>query len=373
MGQIKKIIKNIIPNSAQKKLRIINSKYSKVKLNKTFDPIISELKSTKNQKRIILIGTAIYGNIGDHAISIAGTKFIKKEFPNVNLIEIPISLYEYKSDIINRNINQHDLIIINGGGYLGTLWETGQEISNSIIINNPNNRIIIFPQTMYYKEDSENLIKEHKKIIADHPNVSLIVRDKKSYDFVSEKEFEFKKVILTPDIVTYIDGNKYKNNKNKIIFVLRKDHEKVDYKKDIEELKSHFIELGYEEDDFEYTDSVVEGYYNLYNRDALVEEYLKMIGQASFVISDRLHGMILAAICGIPVIALDNVSNKVYGAYEWFSSFDYVLYFKDKNIYQKIDEINESKSSYNYDSSKFANKHQEIKKLVELEYNDLKI
>lgn len=371
MKRLKKLIKFILPKSATKILIDIQSKYLKVKINKTFSPIISELKRTKLQKRIILIGTAIYGNIGDHAISIAEINFLKTEFPNAKLIEIPISLYEYKSDIINENINNNDLIIINGGGYLGTLWKTGQEISNSIIINNPNNRIIIFPQTMYYKEGSEDLIKEHKNIIASHPNVSLIVRDKKSFDFVSKIGFEFKNVILTPDIVTYIEGNKYKNNKNKIIFVLRKDHEKVDYNEDIEKLKNHFIELGYQEENFEYTDSVVEDYYNLYNRDDLVEKYLKMIGQANFVISDRLHGMILAAICGVPVIALDNVSNKVYGAYEWLSVFNYVLFFKDENLFQKIDEINKVADSYLYDSKIFANYHQEIKKLIEIESNEL--
>lgn len=370
MKIVKKFLKMILPRKILNKLINIYSNHVKKKINSSFEPILSELRNTKNNKRIILIGTAVYGNIGDHAISIAERTFFEKEFPDISLIEIPISLYEFKAKIINDNINNTDLIIINGGGYLGTLWKTGQDIANSIIINNPNNKIIIFPQTMYYSDGSNQLIQKHKKIISNHSNVSLIVRDKKSYDFVLREEFKFKNVILTPDIVSYIDGNKYKNPKGKVVFVLRRDHEKVDYQKDIEKLKKHFYELGYDDSDFVYTDSVVDGYYNLYNRNSVVDDYLKRIGQADFIVSDRLHGMILAAICGIPVIALDNVSNKVYGAYEWLSVFPYVLFFKDKELLRKIENIKKSDIEYSYVPEEFKVYHNAIRDLVNKEYND---
>lgn len=371
MKKIKQNAKKILPKTLFNKLAKQYLSIQKKKVNIQFRGILDNLKATSTEKRIILIGTAIYGNIGDHAISIAERTFFDIEFPNDNLVEIPISLYESNEKFINKYINNNDLIIINGGGYLGTLWPVGQKVANSIIMNNPDNRIIIFPQTVFYKENSEQLIAEHKKIVQKHSNLSLIVRDKKSYDFVKKENFNFKNILLTPDIVSYIKKNEFKNSKNKIVFVLRRDHEKLNYNNMITKLENYFLDLGYSKKDFVYTDSVVDGFYNLYNREDIVNTYLQSIGEADFVISDRLHGMILAAICGIPVIALDNVSKKVYGAYEWLSIFPYVLYFKDPELFSKIKSLKSNGNNFEYDPSKFLKYHAKIKELVSNEFNKL--
>ena len=47
------------------------------------------------------------------------------------------------------------------------------------------------------------------------------------------------------------------------------------------------------------------------------------------LITDRIHGMLFAAVTGTPCIALDNVSKKVSGAYEWIQYLDYIQ-FKDE-------------------------------------------
>lgn len=371
MNRIKYILKNALPKTLLNHITKIYLELKKSKINREFKDIVINLKQTKNNKRILLIGTAVYGNIGDHAISIAEREFLCKEFPNIPVIEIPISLYELNSKLIDKNITKRDLLIINGGGFLGTLWPTGQEIANSIIKNHPNNRIIIFPQTVFYNENCENKLEHDKKVISNHPNVSLIVRDNKSFEFIKNNNFKYKSVILTPDIVTYLDGNRFHKSEGKIIFVLRKDHEKIDYNNSVKQLEEYFKGLGYEANDFVYTDSVVNGFYNLYNRKDIVKDYLEKIGKGDFVVSDRLHGMILASICGIPVIALDNVSNKVFGAYEWLSVYPFVLFFKENNLFEKIEKIFLEKNNYRYEPSKFAEFHTSIKELVQAEYDEI--
>ncbi len=46
------------------------------------------------------------------------------------------------------------------------------------------------------------------------------------------------------------------------------------------------------------------------------------------VVTDRLHGMVFSAITGTPCIALDNISHKVYGAYQWLSYLPYLRFLQ---------------------------------------------
>lgn len=370
MNNFKEKVKDILPEKLSNRVRKISRNYHLNKINKNYYNILDELIKSSNMKRIILIGTAVYGNIGDHAISIAEILFLKEKFPEAKLIEIPISFYETNYKKINKYINTNDLIIINGGGFLGTLWKDGQDIANKIILSNPENNIIIFPQTVYYKKDSSKIIKSHEKIINDHSNVSIIVRDKKSHKFLLDSNFKFKNICLTPDIVSYIEFNRFnksKNNSNKnklVTFILRSDQEKIEINRDLKKIRNFFMNLGHCEVNFVYTDSVVPGNFDFNNRDDLVENFLEEIGKSDFVVSDRLHGMLLAAICGIPVIALDNISKKVYGAYEWFEDFPYVLYFEDKNLFSKAEMLLNNDDKFEYKPSYFSEYHKKIENLI---------
>ena len=44
------------------------------------------------------------------------------------------------------------------------------------------------------------------------------------------------------------------------------------------------------------------------------------------MITDRLHGMIFAAITQTPCIVLDSLSHKLRGCYEWLKDLDYILF-----------------------------------------------
>ena len=54
------------------------------------------------------------------------------------------------------------------------------------------------------------------------------------------------------------------------------------------------------------------------------------------VVTDRLHGMVFSAITGTPCIALDNISHKVYGAYQWLSYLPYLRFCSS------IDEVEDA-------------------------------
>ena len=53
--------------------------------------------------------------------------------------------------------------------------------------------------------------------------------------------------------------------------------------------------------------------------------------RSKVIITDRLHGMIFAAITGTPAIILTNSNHKVKGVYEWIKHCDYIKYISNIN------------------------------------------
>ncbi|MGF3141079.1 polysaccharide pyruvyl transferase family protein [Facklamia sp. P13064] len=350
------------------KLYYFKNKYS----NKyRYKFIVDQLKYSKNEKRILLMGTSIYGNLGDQAISESEIKFIKENFSNVKLIEVPGNFYITNEKIINQYITSNDLLILTGGGFLGSLWPEGQDIANRLIQNFKQNKIVIFPQTIYYSPENEVLIEDHKNIYSSHKNLSMIVRDKRSQEFLYKNSFKFKNILYTPDIVTFLDENNRKERPEYISLILREDKESVIDLKKIKTIQNILKELNEENLRTEEYDTVLNKKIDLLNRKNELNLLFNKISKSKIVVTDRLHGMLLSVICGIPVIALDNISKKVYGSYQWLEKLGYVYYVSDEIDKEKIRYLFINRDNFNYNNFLFKDYHDEIVNLVRSELSEI--
>lgn len=52
--------------------------------------------------------------------------------------------------------------------------------------------------------------------------------------------------------------------------------------------------------------------------------------KARFIITDRLHAMILAVLNGVPCLAIDNKTGKVSGVYDWLKNNSMVVIIDDE-------------------------------------------
>ena len=83
----------MVPKSIkQLRSRYIQKKDKDYVLNR-FEGVTKELIQTKNDQRIILVGTSVYGNLGDQAISQAEMTFLTDSFPEHTVIELPNNYY----------------------------------------------------------------------------------------------------------------------------------------------------------------------------------------------------------------------------------------------------------------------------------------
>ena len=312
-------------------------------------------------KKVVLIGVPHHNNLGDHAITIAERKYLKDNFKEYKYYEISEETLETCIEKVKNVIDEEDILFLHGGGNLGDEYLYVEEGRRKVIQLFPNNRIVFFPQTMYFsdtKRGKEELEKS-KKIYSQHNKLLIIAREDVSYKRMKE-EFKNNKIIKTPDIVTYLDkSDKTKQNRDGLLIILRNDVESNLSKEQIDKIclmsKQYFSKI-------EINDTAKGNGISEKNRDAKIEEMLNKYRKSQLVITDRLHGMIFAAITSTPCIALGNYNHKIKACSKTLEHLGYIQYIEDID---KIEEQIKYLISVNFDkySNEFAT--EQLKQILE--------
>lgn len=297
----------------------------------------------KNKKKIFHMSTPIHGNMGDHAIVYATNKFLRDNFKDYKIIEVyKKDIYTYTSTI-KKVINKDDFIVLIGGGNMGNLW-VDEEVDRRFIIDTfKDNKIISMPQTISFTNDldgEEELLKT-KKIYNSHDNLIVMAREKKSYEIMKEN-FKNNKIILNPDMVLYLNNlfSANINGRSYIMTCLRNDKESL-----LKEEKDKFIDkLKNEYSNVVVYDTVLKKEVYKKDREKELNKMFNKFRQAKVVITDRLHGMVFAAITKTPCIVTKSLDHKVTGTYEWIKSLNYIK-LVDNLEYENIKELIEELSS----------------------------
>lgn len=293
------------------------------------------IDSTSNKPRIYIIGESDNGNVGDLAISLSQYEFIRKNVgQDIEIIRILYSDFWNYFKWIEKNIIEDDLIIIVGGGNVGDVYIEAEEIRQVVIRKYRQNEIIVFPSTIFYQNTSKNneIYQKSLKIYNTHKKLFLYAREKYSYEIL-KKLYPNCKVYLLPDIVfsyPYITENLIREDK--ILLCLRHDTEGLLNGNQVAKIKEVCKEKC---NNVFFTDTFIEDVYapDDRKRKQIIQEKLIEFSQAKLIITDRLHGMILAYLSKTPCIVLSNYNYKIKGVYEWIKEIEWVIYT------DKIEEI----------------------------------
>jgi len=262
-----------------------------------------------------------------------------------NVVDITTVEYIKYKDIVKEFIKPQDTIFLHGGGNLGTLWRTEHNVANDIIENYPDNKIVIFPQTIFYSSDDygREKLQEDKKYFAMHKDLTLFLRDRASYDFC-KSNFSVK-CEFVPDTVLLLHDVVPQTERDGVLTCYRTDFEKVlsdERVKEIEEyVKGKNITL-------KATSTVISDKIPLKDRKMRLDAIWNEFAQAELVITDRLHGMIFCAITNTPCIALDNISRKVSGVYEWIKDCEFIEFVENDFSDGLIEKMLEKKQYKGY-------------------------
>lgn len=289
-------------------------------------------------KKILLIGTPIHGNYGDHLIALAECSFVRTHFPDYHLIDctMPFSKYFFKRII--KSVNKDDIIMISGGGWLGSDWPDNERFVRRILTSYNNNLIVIMPQTVSYKHN-DIFQKQGKEIYTRAKKLVFCTRDQRSYDFILSKGFTDKsKAFLMPDFALFYSTDIYNENKSEIINICFRDDVEVSMNPKIREMIfSYLNEKGYK---YKTVTTNINGYViPLKKRLSKTESKLREISYGRLLITDRLHAMIMAALTGTPCLAFDNSTHKVSGVYKWITNRDNIMLLSNNDDPIKAIEV----------------------------------
>lgn len=322
-------------------------------------------ENTENKKRIYFLLSTDYANLGDHAMSYASLKFFEKYFNNYEVIEITVNdtLKTFKS--LKNMIRKKDIVCLKGGGNIGIEYFR-EELIRRKIISSLDNRIIVFPQTVYFpntklgKKEFDNT----KRIYNKNSELRIFLRDNFSYEYCIN---ELNNIQLVPDIVFSLEKKEIKNKEfeKNTRFVpsicMRTDVEGV-YQNSFKNELINNLKRNY--GDVRVFDTIKPYYISINNRNEELHKLMNDIKKSSVLITDRLHGMILAYLLEVPCIVLKTYNYKLTGQYKWLANCNYIQRVTG-NIDEIIEKVDLYKSNNLYNTINFTSYFEKIKKAME--------
>lgn len=312
--------------------------------------LYEQLKLLDNEKSALLFGSPLYWNEGDQAIAVAEHKLWDQYIKNRELIDIPKELWEQKKNIICDNSIGDRPIFFTGGGYIGDIWGEEQAFVEDVLKHFQCNPIVFFPQTVFFKEEA--FFRRFINVINDNKNVLFCARDSKTYKKMKSFENENIRIMFVPDMVLSMREYQDNTRNNKVLVCLREDLEGIQDREFGEKIRKVITQNKSKY--FDYT-TAQSKYVRLKKREHCYSKAVSSFKKSKCVITDRLHGMILAAITGTPVLFYDNLSHKVSLTYEWIKDLEYVMNGEqfiniEEGVKSCLAKADKSKYSYSTES-----------------------
>jgi pyruvyl transferase EpsO len=261
----------------------------------------------------------MHGNIGDLLIMLGTLEFFKKHNLKPRL-KSPLD--SFSPDWIAED----DVVVFHGGGNFGDLYSCCQQLRERVAAAKPGNRIIVLPQSIHFS--SPERAAESAAIFRRHPDLHLCVRDRVSFE--QARAFT-DNVYLLPDMAhqLYPLGRDGYDKNGDAMLITRVDDEKVDHGTLPDVRVSTHTDwpqfVGARERTINTFRRVVRnmarcGMGRLANTvmsplwiwyaNQLVDDAIRMFAKHNLIITDRLHGHILAVLMDMPTLVLDNSYGK---------------------------------------------------------------
>lgn len=278
-----------------------------------------------------LLEVPYYDNIGDTLIWQGEMDFLE-QIPHMCL-----GMHSQESFPM-KGLERGGLVLFQGGGNFGDLWVDHHDFRKRVMKAFPECRYVILPQTVYYRDERRAF---EDAAFFSHYNVTICVRDKDSYDYLSRRFSNEIKIV--PDMAFCMDMTKWKitSSRERDLLLCRKDAEFKSSQR-IEELKKSgtvdcrdwptmWIKTRHER----IMDwlkrhrgrgrPLLDFYGHRFYRPYLIRAGIALLSVYERIYTTRFHGAILGMLLGKDVEFLDNSYGKNRNFYNtWLDDCDAV-------------------------------------------------
>lgn len=280
----------------------------------------------------VLLDVPYHENIGDYLIWEGEERFLS-QIPHKCLYRA--SCKTYRKPKIGKNV----VVLLQGGGNWGDVWREYTEFKKRVISDFPDNRVLILPNTVHYKDES--LFVEDMRFLQAHSHVVFCARDRRSYERLMNAGLK-DRVLMLPDFAFFLSYDKPSSGCGNLF--LRRDD--LEFKQD--EGYSRSLPAQYDVKDWptfekrsllyalrptqrfwKYIDrfGIVNRWFDCLEHTYIlpytIREGVHLLSKYETVFSTRMHGAILAALLGKRVVMFDNSYGKNQQFYDsWLSDLD---------------------------------------------------
>ena len=272
-----------------------------------------EINDLRQRKKAIMLATAEHQNIGDSAITLAEQQLLSSQFPDYYQVEISTYEYAKKEAYLHAIVNPRDILFLNGGGNIGDVYPEEEQFHQTIVEQFPNNRIIVFPQTISFRHLDGKTLRDSQRAYNGHRDLTMYLRGRESLEF-ARTYFPNVKSVLMPDVVHLLQ-TEYTFPRSGALMCIREDGESSLDEVQREMLCS-LVEKMFQ--NVEHTTNIHPEDVTRDIRGLVVRQELMRFAKHQVVITDRLHGMIFAVITGTPCVVLSSFNQKIREYYEAF-------------------------------------------------------
>lgn len=278
-------------------------------------------------KCAFLFGVPGHSNLGDQAQTYCILRHLRKYLKGYRIYTFTLSdATEELLQTIRRVYRPGDRLFCHSGYHMTDRYH---EIDPYLRLAElfPEAPLCILPQTFYFEK--EEAAKRAAHILNAHGNVTLLCRDKVSYEY-AKGLFHGCRLILYPDIVTSLIGEiKLQEMVREGVYLcIRNDCESRYTKAEIQNLSDELSGLcPVSRGD---TTIPLPHEYISHHREEVLMHTFKELSRYRAVVTDRYHGTIFALIANTPVIVINSADHKLSSGVAWFpEEFRSHVYFVD--------------------------------------------
>ena len=147
----------------------------------------------------VLLDYPAYPNIGDHMIWAAEVDYLAERRCRV--------VYQSSAEQFQQarlaQVPEEIPVLMSGGGNLGDLWPRHQLFRETVIRKCGRRRIIVLPQTIYFRDEAN--LDRAARVFNNHPDITLFVRDEVSLA-IAREHFHKCRSLLAPDMALQLGG-----------------------------------------------------------------------------------------------------------------------------------------------------------------------
>jgi exopolysaccharide biosynthesis predicted pyruvyltransferase EpsI len=286
--------------------------------------------------RVVLLEYPSHWNIGDHLIWLGETTYLSHR-PDLSVHYIS-DRFTYSHKSLARHLPRDGVILLHGGGNFGDIYPQVQRMREAVIEHFPKNRFIQLSQTISF--DNPDAAKGTAAVLERHPDFTLLARDRQG--------LEFARALLPCKVELCVDAafmlgiqRRTRPVENQIMWIARRDGEGLHTP-----IAHPTGTLVFDWEDVErdprawtraYRWSRVQaaGLANLRTHGGPLAPWGKRLtntfddcswvhadagfqhlSRAQVLVTDRLHGHIMAVLLDLPHVLLDNADSKLRRFYE---------------------------------------------------------